>query len=82
MSYIDLLKNSAEKFSSIVCMGLDPVIEESFLELCALSGGKPKILGKKTKHLPFAGEYSIELVKSAVAKFLNIEIEAGNELSP
>ncbi len=28
MNYIDILKNSAEKFSSIVCMGLDPVIED------------------------------------------------------
>ena len=28
MSYLDMLKNSAEKFSSIVCMGLDPVIED------------------------------------------------------
>jgi len=28
MNYIELLKNSAEKFSSIVCMGLDPVIED------------------------------------------------------
>ena len=28
MNYIDMLKNSAEKFSSIVCMGLDPVIED------------------------------------------------------
>jgi len=28
MSYIDMLKESAGKFSSIVCMGLDPVIED------------------------------------------------------
>ncbi len=28
MSYIDTLKISAEKFASIVCMGLDPVIED------------------------------------------------------
>lgn len=28
MNYIDILKKSAEKFSSIVCMGLDPVIED------------------------------------------------------
>jgi len=28
MNYIDMLKNSADKFSSIVCMGLDPVIED------------------------------------------------------
>lgn len=28
MNYVDMLKNSAVKFSSIVCMGLDPVIED------------------------------------------------------
>jgi orotidine-5'-phosphate decarboxylase len=28
MNYIDMLKKSADKFSSIVCMGLDPVIED------------------------------------------------------
>ncbi len=28
MNYLDQLKSSAEKFSSIVCMGLDPVIED------------------------------------------------------
>jgi len=28
MNYIDILKKSADKFSSIVCMGLDPVIED------------------------------------------------------
>ncbi len=28
MSYIDTLKKSSEQFSSIVCMGLDPVIED------------------------------------------------------
>lgn len=28
MNYVELLKSSAKKFSSIVCMGLDPVIED------------------------------------------------------
>lgn len=28
MNYLELLKTSAKKFSSIVCMGLDPVIED------------------------------------------------------
>jgi len=28
MNYIDILKKSSNKFSSIVCMGLDPVIED------------------------------------------------------
>lgn len=37
MTYIDLLKSSAEKYSSIVCMGLDPVIED-ILEKKGTSG--------------------------------------------
>ena len=28
MNYIDLMKDSAKKYSSIVCLGLDPVIED------------------------------------------------------
>ncbi|HOP28431.1 MAG TPA: orotidine-5'-phosphate decarboxylase [Spirochaetota bacterium] len=28
MNYIEMLKNSAKKYSSIVCLGLDPVIED------------------------------------------------------
>ncbi|MCU0846410.1 MAG: orotidine-5'-phosphate decarboxylase [Spirochaetes bacterium] len=28
MNYIELLKKSSEKFSSIVCMGMDPVVED------------------------------------------------------
>ncbi|MDP4182934.1 MAG: indolepyruvate ferredoxin oxidoreductase subunit alpha, partial [Bacillota bacterium] len=54
---------------------LDPVIEESFLEICALKGSNPRILGKKTGHLPYAGEYSYELVKGAIAKFLSLDIQ-------
>lgn len=49
---------------------LDPVIEESFLELTAYHGGKPAIYGKKTNHLPYAGEYNYEIVKSAITNFL------------
>ncbi len=51
---------------------LDPVIEESLLELAALNGGRPKVLGKKTGHLPLAGEYSYELIKAAIAGFVGI----------
>ncbi len=57
----------------LVVEELDPVIEESFLELAANCGGKPAIYGKKTKSLPFAGEYSFEIVKSAIIKFLGME---------
>lgn len=54
---------------------LDPVIEESLLELSAVSGKSIKISGKKTGHLPFAGEYTFEIVKDAILKFIGIETE-------
>lgn len=61
---------------------LDPVIEESLLELSALNEGKPKILGKKTKHLPFAGEYGFEMVRSALAKFADVYAEEKKTAAP
>ena len=57
----------------LVIEELDPVIEESFLELAANCDRKPTIYGKKTKYLPCAGEYSYEIVKSAIVKFLGID---------
>lgn len=53
---------------------LDPVVEEALIELTAKTGGNPKIFGKKTGNLPCAGEYSFELVKSAIMKFLGMEL--------
>jgi indolepyruvate ferredoxin oxidoreductase alpha subunit len=61
---------------------LDPVIEESLIELSALNGGKPLIFGKKTKHLPFAGEYSYELVRTAIAGFTGADIQSGKPANP
>ncbi|KNY25596.1 indolepyruvate ferredoxin oxidoreductase subunit alpha [Pseudobacteroides cellulosolvens] len=61
---------------------LDPVIEESLLELKASNGYKISVLGKKTGHLPYAGEYSYELVKTAVAKFIGIDADEVKPLSP
>ncbi len=66
----------------LVLEELDPVIEESLLELGALNGGKPRILGKKTGNLPFAGEYSYELVRTAVAGFMGIELENARTAIP
>lgn len=53
---------------------LDPVIEESLLQLSASNQLDVKIYGKKTNHLPFAGEYSFELVKGVIQKFLGTDI--------
>jgi len=61
----------------LVLEELDPVIEESLLELSAKNCGRARIYGKRTKHLPYAGEYSYELVRSAITKFLGIDEAAG-----
>jgi indolepyruvate ferredoxin oxidoreductase, alpha subunit len=59
---------------------LDPVVEEELSMLCAANQLSTNILGKKTQHLPFAGEYTFELVYQALAKFLGVEIkEADNK---
>ncbi|MBM7581570.1 indolepyruvate ferredoxin oxidoreductase alpha subunit [Caldicoprobacter guelmensis] len=62
----------------LVIEELDPIIEESMLEISAQNYGRPVILGKKTGHLPFAGEYNYQLVSSAINRFLGIE-ENDNE---
>lgn len=54
----------------LVLEELDPVIEEELLELSAVNKLKTVIKGKKTGNLPFAGEYSFEIVKSAFLKFI------------
>lgn len=62
----------------LVLEELDPVVEEGLLELAAKNGCKPVIYGKKTGHLPYAGEYSHELVKGAIDKFLGAERDREN----
>jgi indolepyruvate ferredoxin oxidoreductase alpha subunit len=52
---------------------LDPVVEEELAMLCAEKQQPVRILGKKTGHLPFAGEYSFELVYEAIAKYTGIQ---------
>jgi indolepyruvate ferredoxin oxidoreductase, alpha subunit len=52
---------------------LDPVMEEELAMLCASKQQMTKIYGKKTGHLPFAGEYTFELVYDALKKYLDIQ---------
>lgn len=56
----------------LVIEELDPVLEEAMLLLAA---GTKEIYGKKTGHLPYNGEYSYELVKAALFKFLGMAYE-------
>ncbi|MDF2987165.1 MAG: indolepyruvate ferredoxin oxidoreductase, alpha subunit [Eubacterium sp.] len=76
-----LPKASAEEFLSgllevIVFEELDPVLEEELTMLCASTGRNTKILGKKSGNLPFAGEYTFELVYEALGRFLGRQVEA------
>ena len=59
MNYIDLLKESAENYSSIVCLGLDPVIED-IPETAGTPGQRiytfyEKILNKLVQNYIFPG---------------------------
>lgn len=75
-----LPKAKAEEFLSglqrvLVFEELDPVLEEELAMLCASTGKNIKILGKKTGNLPFAGEYTFEMVYEALTEFLGLKEE-------
>ncbi len=49
---------------------LDPVVEEGLLECTLKTGALPKIYGKKTGHVPSAGELNLEIVSKTIGKFI------------
>lgn len=57
----------------LVIEELDPVIERELLILCGENGIKADILGKKTGHIPEAGENATEIIEKAVREFLSLE---------
>ncbi len=65
--------------SCLVLEELDPVLEEALLETVAANGLKTKILGKKNGYLPFAGEYSFELIHKTIAEYVGKPLEASHE---
>jgi indolepyruvate ferredoxin oxidoreductase alpha subunit len=60
---------------------LDPVVEEELAMFCAANQKTIKILGKKTGHLPCAGEYTFEMVYEALAKFTGAELKEADRNS-
>ncbi|WHH60326.1 indolepyruvate ferredoxin oxidoreductase subunit alpha [Petroclostridium sp. X23] len=56
----------------LVLEELYPVVEEQLKELSLQCEKIPGISGKKTGHMPVAGEYSVELIRNAVCEFLQI----------
>ena len=59
--------------SVLVLEELDPVVEEQLLIEAA---GRVPVLGKRSGDMPWNGEYSFELIKAALAKYLVLSAEA------
>lgn len=59
--------------SVLVLEELDPVVEE---QLMIEAAGRLPVLGKRSGDMPWNGEYSFELIKSALAKYLSLSAEA------
>ncbi|MEG2570426.1 MAG: indolepyruvate ferredoxin oxidoreductase subunit alpha, partial [Clostridia bacterium] len=63
----------------LVIEELDPVIEDALNELCGRQHLDVTILGKRSGQMPFAGEYSSELVASAIAELLGVAAVKSSE---
>lgn len=67
----DLARDFLEGLTkALVLEELDPVLEEALIEVAYKNKLAVEILGKKTAHCPFAGEYSYEVILNAMADFL------------
>lgn len=58
----------------IVCEELDPVVEEGLRYYAGQTGFQGRIAGKISGELPYAGEYSVDLLKQAIAKLLEVDL--------
>lgn len=66
----------------VVVEELDPVIEEAVGNVAAQTGFGGKIRGKLSGDLPFAGEYSVDLIKKVLGSFLKITSVNETEIAP
>ncbi len=57
----------------VVVEELSPYLEDRVRALCSLHGLPPKIIGKRTGHLPLEFEYTPEIVQSALHDVLGID---------
>jgi len=64
----------------LVLEELDPVIEEELVAICGRENLLCEILGKRSGNAPLAGEFSVEIAKSAIAKFVGVEYSAPNSV--
>ncbi len=65
---LELLDFLAHVDAALVLEELDPIIETQVLALIAEAGLKVEVFGKRNGLLPRVGDYSLELVETALAK--------------
>ena len=58
----------------VVIEELDPVLEEGLQAAIVQTGFKGRVYGKSTGDLPYAGEYSIDLIKGVLQRILKLEL--------
>ncbi len=68
-----LLEQLRDLETVLVVEELSPYVEDALRALCSLHGVDTKILGKRTGHLPVAGEYQPARVRSAINELLGLD---------
>lgn len=69
---LDFIKDLDEV---LVIEELSPYIEEEILKLVGREGLKLRVYGKLTDHTPYAGEFSPEILKPIIYKYLGLAYE-------
>ncbi len=79
----DLALRFLEGLDEVLVMEeLDPVIEDQLTLLCGKAFRKVVIHGKRDGFLPHAGEYSVELLRDAIDRFLHIPVASAPPTAP
>lgn len=66
----------------LVIEELSPYIEGEISKIIGINNLDVKVYGKRTGHIPHAGENSASICKKAISKYLNIEYKKANDKIP
>ncbi len=70
----DLAVSFLKSVDTVLCIEeLEPVVERELIYLCGKYNLNTKILGKFSEHMSVAGENTVESVKHAISKYLDID---------
>ncbi len=76
----DLAVEFLKTVDKVLCIEeLEPVVEKELVYLCGKHNLQTKILGKLSGHMQVAGENTVEGIKQAIAKHMEVEYVASEE---